>query len=80
VQVSNTTRLLCGLTLITVPTIKIGGAFVLRMLRSRDPGYVDNPLRQDLFRAGHAHAGVIVILSLICQSLVDTVVLSEPLD
>jgi hypothetical protein len=80
VQVSNTTRLLCGLTLITVPTIEIGGAFLLRMLRSREPGYVDNPLRQDLFRAGHAHAGVIVILSLICQLLADTIVLSEPLD
>jgi hypothetical protein len=33
---------------------------------------MDNPLRQNFFRAGHAHAGVIVILSLICQLLADS--------
>jgi hypothetical protein len=32
---------------------------------------MDNPLRQNFFRAGHAHAGVIVILSLLCQVLAD---------
>jgi len=34
---------------------------------------MDNPIRQNLFRAGHAHAGVILILSLICQVLVDSI-------
>ena|SRR5438105_15884467 len=34
-----------------------------------------NPLRQNFFRAGHAHAGVVVILSLICQMLADGAVL-----
>ena len=33
---------------------------------------MENPLRQNFFRAGHAHAGVIVILSLICQILADS--------
>jgi hypothetical protein len=32
-----------------------------------------------LFRAGHAHAGVIVILSLVCQMLVDAAALPSPL-
>jgi hypothetical protein len=32
-------------------------------------GYMNNPLRQNFFRAGHAHAGVIVILSLVCELL-----------
>jgi len=77
--ISNTTRLLCGITLITVPAIEFGGAFLLGMLRTREPGYLDNPLRQNLFRAGHAHAGVIVILSLICQVLVDSIILPGPL-
>jgi hypothetical protein len=36
---------------------------------------MENPLRQNFFRAGHAHAGVIVILSLICQVLADASVL-----
>ncbi len=42
-------------------------------------GYMENPLRQNFFRAGHAHAGVIVILSLVCQMLGDAVVLPAPL-
>ena len=40
---------------------------------------MDNPLRQNFFRAGHAHAGVIVILSLICQMLADGATLPIPL-
>ena len=40
---------------------------------------MENPLRQNFFRAGHAHAGVIVILSLVCQVLADAAVLPEPL-
>ena len=78
-NISNITRLMCGIILITVPTIEFGGAFLLKMLRTREPGYLDNPVRQNLFRAGHAHAGVIVILSLICQVLVDSIILPEPI-
>src|SRR5258708_9245058 len=78
-QVSNITRLMCGIILITVPTIEFGGAFLLKMLRTGEAGYMDNPIRQNLFRAGHAHAGVIVILSLICQMLVDSILLPEAL-
>jgi hypothetical protein len=32
-------------------------------------------MRQNFFRAGHAHARVIVILSLVCQILADSAVL-----
>jgi len=39
---------------------------------------MENLLRQNFFRAGHAHAGVIVILSLICQMLADAAVLPTP--
>jgi hypothetical protein len=78
-QISNVTRLMCGVILITVPTIEFGGTFLLKMLRTREAGYMDNPIRQNLFRAGHAHAGVIVILSLICQVLVDSIILPAPL-
>jgi hypothetical protein len=46
---------------------------------NKQSGYMENPLRQNLFRAGHAHAGVIVILSLICQVLADGAVLPNPL-
>jgi hypothetical protein len=64
-----------GIILITVPTIQYGGYFLLTSLVNRASGYMDNPLRQNFFRAGHAHAGVIVILSLVCQVLADAAVL-----
>lgn len=38
---------------------------------------MDNPLRQNFFRAGHAHAGVIVILALVCQVLADAALLPD---
>src|SRR6266702_3495120 len=68
-----------GIILITVPTIQYGGYFLLTSLLNKGSGYMDNPLRQNFFRAGHAHAGVIVILSLICQVLADAAVLPTPL-
>lgn len=53
-------RLMAGIILITVPTIQYGGYFLLTSLMDRNSRYMDNPLRQNFFRAGHAHAGVIV--------------------
>jgi len=38
---------------------------------------MDNPLRQNLFRAGHAHAGVLLVLSLVALRHVDEARLSE---
>jgi len=72
-------RLLSAITLISVPTIQYGGYFLLTSLVNKASGYMDNPLRQNFFRAGHAHAGVIVILSLVCQILADAAVLPSPL-
>jgi hypothetical protein len=72
-------RLVSGLILIVVPTIQYGGYFLLTQLVDRGSGYIDNALRQNFFRAGHAHAGVIILLSLICQILADSAVLPSPL-
>jgi hypothetical protein len=72
-------RLMSGIILITVPTIQYGGYFPLTSLMSKTSGYMENPLRQNFFRAGHAHAGVIVILSLVCQILADSAILPSPL-
>jgi hypothetical protein len=68
-------RLMCGIILITLPSIQYGGYFLLRSLMDRGSGYMDNPLRQNFFRAGHAHAGVFIILALVCQLLADAVAL-----
>ncbi len=72
-------RMMCGVILITVPTIQYGGYFLLTSLMKKGSGYMENPLRQNFFRAGHAHAGVIVILSLICQVLADAAILPTPM-
>ncbi len=64
-------RLMCGILLVTVPTIQYGGYFLLRLFSGRMPGMKPSPLQTSFFRAGHAHAGVLVILSLICQILVE---------
>ncbi len=76
---SSATRIMAGLIFITVPTIQYGGYFLLTSLVNRQSGYMDNALRQNFFRAGHAHAGVIVILSLLSQIFVDAASLAEPL-
>jgi hypothetical protein len=65
-----------GVILVVVPTIEFGGLSLLRFLSRRAPGYLDNPVRQNLFRAGHAHAGVLVILALVGLLYVDATDLS----
>jgi hypothetical protein len=72
-------RVLSGIILVTVPSIQYGGYFLLTSLMDKTSGYMDNPLRQNFFRAGHAHAGVIVILSLVCQILADAALLPPSL-
>ena len=71
-------RTMAGIILLTVPTIQYGGYFLLTSLVNRSSGYMENPLRQNFFRAGHAHAGVFVILSLVCQILADSANLPTP--
>ena len=69
-------RLVAGIVLIIVPTVEIGGASILSLLIA-DPAYAQNELRQDLWRAGHAHAGVWLVLSLVALRYVDEATLSE---
>ncbi len=69
-------RLVAGILLILLPTVEIGGASILSLLIS-DPSYTNNDLRQDLWRAGHAHAGVWLVLSLVALRYVDEATLSE---
>ena len=64
-------KLMCGITLITIPSIQYGGYFLLRVLSGGYQQLELNGFQKAMFRAGHAHAGVLVILSLICQLLAD---------
>lgn len=69
---------MAGILLVVFPTVVFGGFSLLNLLL-HDPGYTANPLRQDLWRAGHAHAGVLLILSLVALRYVDDANLSERL-
>lgn len=64
--------------LIVLPTVIFGGTSLLTLLIS-EPAYAANPLRQDLFRAGHAHAGVLLLLALVVLRYVDEARLPEGL-
>jgi hypothetical protein len=71
---SRESRRLAGILLVIFPTALFGGVTLLRMLTS-DASYTDNELRQDLWRAGHAHAGILLVLSLVMLRYVDDAVL-----
>lgn len=73
---SRESRMFAGILLVVLPTVMYGGLTLLGLLTGNVPGYSDNPLRQNLWRAGHAHAGVYLVLSLVMLRYVDEAVLS----
>lgn len=72
---SHESRRLAGILLIVLPGVIYGGVSLLRLLIG-SPEYIENPLRQDLWRAGHAHAGIMLLLSLVALRYVDEARLS----
>src|SRR6202521_1039791 len=73
---SRESRMFGGILFVVLPTVMYGGLTLLYALARNVPGYNDNPLRHDLWRAGHAHAGVYLVLSLVMLRYVDEAVLS----
>jgi CDP-diglyceride synthetase len=73
---SSASRRLAGILLIVLPTVVYGGVSLLTLLIGT-PEYMANELRQNLWRAGHAHAGVLLLLSLIALRYIDEAKLSE---
>jgi hypothetical protein len=71
---SRESRMLAGVLLVVIPTVMFGGLTLLTFLTRNVPGYNDNPLRHDMWRAGHAHAGVYLVLSLVMLRYVDEAV------
>lgn len=57
-----------GVLLLALATIAYGGTFVLRVTRGSFPA---TEFQRRFFRAGHAHAGVLVLLALATQPYVD---------
>jgi uncharacterized membrane protein len=73
---SRESKMFAGILLVVLPSVMYGGLILLGMLMGNTPGYSDNPLRQNLWRAGHAHAGVYLVLSLVMLRYVDEALLS----
>ncbi len=59
-------RLFSIISWISLPTVMFGGYSLLRLLASGDK--MLTPFRETYFRAGHAHAGVLLVLSLLYYS------------
>jgi hypothetical protein len=68
-------RRLAGVLLVVLPSVMYAGVTLLTAL-IHDPRYMANPLRQNLWRAGHAHAGVLLVLALASLRWVDDANLS----
>jgi hypothetical protein len=77
VTLSKNAKLMSGITLLVVPTIMYGGWTLLGVVMLGKVGGSVGGLHLDetqraLWRAGHAHAGVWTLLSLVLQILLDS--------
>jgi hypothetical protein len=70
-------QILTGVVLLSVIGIAYGGTFLLRVFRGTVP---TNDLQKSFFRAGHAHAGVLVILGLLVLLLTRLNEVAQPWD
>lgn len=62
-------RQLAGILLLALVTVESGGLYMVKLVR----GSADvTPFQLSFARAGHAHAGVLLILALVCQVLADS--------
>jgi hypothetical protein len=76
-MMSSVSKRICGVILLTVPSIQYGGYFLLQVLSGEYPDLDLTEFQRSMFRAGHAHAGVLVILSLLVQWLADNARLTQ---
>ena len=81
---SRESKLVCGIFLLLITTIMYGGLTLLGILTEglighKPGGFELNEHQYTMWRAGHAHAGVYVILGLLLQPLVDQTNLSSSL-
>jgi hypothetical protein len=65
---SDPSRIIAGIMLLSVVTIEFGGWFLTRIVRGMVPM---TDFQKAFARAGHAHAGVLVTLGLVGLLLVD---------
>lgn len=64
-------RWMIAISFISLPTIAFGGYFLLSILRRQAGTETITAEQNRYFRAGHAHAGVLVTLGIIAQLVLD---------
>lgn len=74
---SDASRWMIAIAFISLPTIAFGGFFLLSILRRQAGTEKITAEQNSYFRAGHAHAGVLVTLSIIGQLVLDQSRLGE---
>lgn len=74
------TKIMSGVILISIVSIEFGGFFLLSILGGKHEDLELSDFQKAMFRAGHAHAGVLVILAIVCQILADHVLLPPELE
>ena len=72
---SDESRVLAGILLLALVTVETGGLYMVRLVRGQA---ASTPFQLAFARAGHAHAGVLLILALVCQLLADSASLTGP--
>ena len=72
---SDASRTTAGILLLTLLGVEFGGLYLLGVVRG---GVPRTAFQRAFERAGHAHAGVLVTLSLIVQVLADATALGQP--
>jgi hypothetical protein len=70
---SDESRFLAGILLLALVTVETGGLYLVKLWRSSEGV---TPFQIGFARAGHAHAGVLLILGLLCQVFADQTDLS----
>lgn len=68
---SDATRWMVAFAFISLPTIAFGGYFLLSILKKQTGTENISDIQREYFRAGHAHAGVLVLLGIIGQLVLD---------
>ncbi|CAM3836224.1 hypothetical protein [Isoptericola cucumis] len=67
-ELTDAARITAGIVLLTVVAIESGGYFLVKVVTGR---VAATGFQTSFFRAGHAHAGVLVILGLLCVLLTE---------
>jgi hypothetical protein len=71
-DMSDAARWMIALAFISLPSIAFGGYFLLTILKRQVGTENITTEQREYFRAGHAHAGVLVLLAIVAQLILES--------